>query len=57
MKLTLCESRGRMSHLSSVNVFEFLNVILDYLKGTLQGETDSAIREALRVSGFPASQA
>lgn len=39
-----------MSRLSSVNVFEFVNVIPDLLKGTLQGERDSAQRgcEALQ---------
>lgn len=48
-----------MSWLSSVNVFKFLNVILYYLTGTLQGETDLAMRGsgALHVSGSPASQA
>lgn len=33
-----------MSRLSSVNVFKCLNVILDHLKGTLQGEADLAVR-------------
>lgn len=48
-----------MSRLSSVNVFKCLNVILDHLKGTLQGEADLAVRggEAVHPGGSPASQA
>lgn len=40
-------------------MFEFVNVIPGLLKGTLQGETDSALSgcEALQVSRLPASQA
>lgn len=42
-----------MSRLSSVNVFEFVNVIPDLLQGTLPGETDWALRGREGSQSFP----
>lgn len=53
LKLILCEPRGQMSRLSSVNVLESVNVIPDLLKGTLPGERDSALRGCVASRSFP----